>query len=144
MTRVKGIAGQSLRHESAIKQVMGRADYTDDIVMPEGALHAYLGLSQIAAGRIVAMDLGAVEAAPGLWAWLTAKDVPGSMMSADRRHDEPVSRPIGSNFMVRRCLPWSPQAAMRRAGRRNWHRSIMRPRPMSRTWPRHWRRAIRM
>ena len=91
MSGGKGTTGQSLRHESAIKQVMGRADYTDDIALPEGALHAYLGLSQIAAGRIVAMDLSAVEAAPGVVGVLTAKDVPGvNDVSPTGRHDEPL------------------------------------------------------
>ncbi|MBR9842330.1 MAG: xanthine dehydrogenase molybdopterin binding subunit [Rhodobacteraceae bacterium] len=91
MSGVKGAAGQDLRHDSAIKQVMGRADYTDDIALPEGALHAYLGLAQIAAGRIVSMDLSAVEAAPGVIGVLTAKDVPGvNDVSPTGRHDEPL------------------------------------------------------
>ncbi|WP_243613234.1 xanthine dehydrogenase molybdopterin binding subunit [Shimia aestuarii] len=91
MSNVKGIAGQDLRHESAIKQVTGGADYTDDIALPEGALHAYLGLSTVAAGRIVAMDLSEVETAPGVVGVLTAKDIPGvNDISPTGRHDEPV------------------------------------------------------
>ena len=52
-------------HESAEKHVTGRADYTDDLVLPQGALHAYLGLSTVAHGRILSMNLDAVRAAPG-------------------------------------------------------------------------------
>ena len=91
MSNVKGIAGQDLRHDSAIKQVTGAADYTDDIALPEGALHAYLGLSTVAAGRILAMDLSEVAAAPGVVGVLTAKDIPGvNDISPTGRHDEPV------------------------------------------------------
>src|SRR5690349_12848520 len=45
---VKAPAGrlhESTPHDSAIKQVAGRAEYVDDIAEPEGTLHAYLGLS---------------------------------------------------------------------------------------------------
>ena len=36
---------ESTPHDSAAKQVAGRADYVDDLTEPEGTLHAYLGLS---------------------------------------------------------------------------------------------------
>ena len=51
-------------HDSASKHVTGRADYTDDLVEPAGTLHACLGLGKIAHGRITALDLAAVRAAP--------------------------------------------------------------------------------
>ena len=35
---------ESTPHDSAIKQVAGRAEYVDDLTEPEGTLHAYLGL----------------------------------------------------------------------------------------------------
>src|SRR5665213_2151370 len=35
---------ESTPHDSAAKQVAGRADYVDDLTEPEGTLHAYLGL----------------------------------------------------------------------------------------------------
>ena len=44
-------------HDSAIKHVTGRADYTDDLPEPQGLIHAYLGLSECAHGRITGMDL---------------------------------------------------------------------------------------
>ncbi len=69
--------GKALAHDSAALHVAGAATYVDDILEPEGCLHLAPGLSQIAKGRIKAMNLDAVRAAPGVVAVLTAKDVPG-------------------------------------------------------------------
>ena len=78
-------------HDSAIKHVTGRADYTDDITEPAGTLHAYLGLAEIAHGEIEAMDLAEVRAAPGVVGVLTAADIPGvNDISPTGRHDEPL------------------------------------------------------
>ena len=60
------MAGHTLRHESAHLHVSGAADYIDDIPLPAGTLHAALGMSRIAHGRILAMDLKAVAASPGV------------------------------------------------------------------------------
>ncbi len=78
-------------HDSAARHVAGEAVYIDDIAAPEGLLHAYLGLSRIAHGRLVSLDLAPVLAAPGVVAVLTAADVPGvNDISSTHRHDEPV------------------------------------------------------
>ena len=78
-------------HESAIKHVTGRADYTDDIATPAGTLHAYLGLSDTAHGNICELDLSAVIAHPGVIGVLTAKDIPGDNdISPTGLNDEPV------------------------------------------------------
>ena len=88
---VKGAAHSSIIHESAEKHVTGRADYIDDLNEPSGTLHAYLGLSEVAHGRITAMDLAAVCAAPGVHLVLTADDIPGENdISPTGLHDEPV------------------------------------------------------
>src|SRR5690606_23514197 len=58
---------------------------------PAGTLHAYLGLSSVAKGKILSMDLSDVEQAPGVVAVLTARDVPGSNdVSPTGLHDEPI------------------------------------------------------
>ena len=86
-----GHTGTDAKHDSAIKQVMGRAEYTDDIPEPVGTLHAYLGCSQVAHGVIKAMDLRAVLAVKGVIGVLTAEDVPGvNDVSAVHAGDEPV------------------------------------------------------
>ncbi|MFD2740060.1 xanthine dehydrogenase molybdopterin binding subunit [Sulfitobacter aestuarii] len=92
--RVAGIAGgvhQDRKHDSAIKHVTGRAEYTDDIAEPVGTLHAYLGLSTRAHALIRDIDFSAVRAAPGVVAVLTAADIPGvNDVSPTGRDDEPI------------------------------------------------------
>ena len=86
-----GHTGTDAKHDSAIKQVMGRAEYTDDIPEPIGTLHAYLGCSKVAHGTIRSMDLSAVLAVEGVIGVLTAADIPGvNDVSAVHAGDEPV------------------------------------------------------
>ena len=88
---LRGGVHNDLAHESAAKHVSGRADYTDDIPEPVGTLHAYLGLADIAHGRIRSLGLSAVHAAPGVVAVLTAADIPGvNDISPTGLNDEPV------------------------------------------------------
>ncbi|MEM7319723.1 MAG: molybdopterin cofactor-binding domain-containing protein, partial [Pseudomonadota bacterium] len=78
-------------HDSAVKHVTGRADYTDDIAQPEGTLHAYLGVSDVAHAVLKDMDLSDVLAAPGVVGVLTADDVPGvNDISPTGLNDEPI------------------------------------------------------
>lgn len=53
-----------LPHDAALLHVTGVARYVDDIPVPRSTLHLAFGLSTVAAGRITAMDLAAVAAAP--------------------------------------------------------------------------------
>lgn len=79
------------RHDSAHKHVTGLAEYIDDITMPEGALHAYLGLSERAHAHITRLDLEKVRQAPGVIDVLTAPDIPGhNDVSPTGLHDEPI------------------------------------------------------
>ncbi|MCP9482391.1 xanthine dehydrogenase molybdopterin binding subunit [Shimia sp. CNT1-13L.2] len=88
---IRGATRHSIPHDSAAKQVMGRAEYTDDIAEPAGTLHAYLGVSDVAHARLRSIDLSAVRAAPGVVDVLTAADIPGvNDVSPTGRHDEPV------------------------------------------------------
>lgn len=64
-------------HDSARLHVTGAAPYIDDIVEPVGCLHIAPGLANKAAGRIGALDLSPVRAAPGVVAVLTAADTQG-------------------------------------------------------------------
>ncbi|MEM6382905.1 MAG: xanthine dehydrogenase molybdopterin binding subunit [Pseudomonadota bacterium] len=88
---IKGGVHQSTKHDSGPKHVTGEAVYCDDISLPVGALHAYLGLSTIACGSIETMDLSSVRSAPGVVGVLTAQDMPASNdISPTHLHDEPV------------------------------------------------------
>jgi xanthine dehydrogenase large subunit len=90
----------SIVHDSAAKQVAGRADYIDDLLEPEGLLHAYLGLSTKPHADIASIDLSAVRAAPGVVDVLTADDVPAENdISSVHKHDEPV-------FATTRVVTW--------------------------------------
>ncbi|MEQ8481716.1 MAG: xanthine dehydrogenase molybdopterin binding subunit [Hoeflea sp.] len=88
---ITGGAHTPRQHDSAHKHVTGSADYIDDMPMPAGALHGYLGLSARAHARILSMDLEPVRNAPGVVAVLTGADVPGvNDISPSGRDDEPV------------------------------------------------------
>ena len=75
----RGLAGHSVKHDSAWKHVSGQARYIDDMPMPEGLLHAAVGHSEQAHARILSMDLEAVRQYPGVVAVITAKEVPGHL-----------------------------------------------------------------
>jgi xanthine dehydrogenase large subunit len=81
----------STPHDSAEKHVAGSARYLDDLPVLENTAHAYFGLSTVAHGKILSMDIEAVRSAPGVLAVLTAEDIPGhndvSPIGAD---DDPV------------------------------------------------------
>ncbi|WP_375451606.1 xanthine dehydrogenase molybdopterin binding subunit [uncultured Devosia sp.] len=81
----------STRHDSGPKHVAGLAEYIDDIVEPEGTMHAYLALSTHAHAEIVAVDYTAVRAASGVIGVLSADDIPGENdVSPSHKHDEPI------------------------------------------------------
>ncbi len=73
------LVGQALAHDSARGHVTGAAVYVDDLVPREGQLHACVGGSAIVRGRVRAMDLAPVRAAPGVVDVITADDVPGKL-----------------------------------------------------------------
>lgn len=88
---IRGAVHTDRIHDSAIKHVTGSADYTDDISQPQGTLHAYLGVSNVAHATLNAIDLSAVRTAPGVVGVLTAADVPGcNDISPTGQKDEPV------------------------------------------------------
>ncbi|AMM83604.1 xanthine dehydrogenase molybdopterin binding subunit [Martelella sp. AD-3] len=90
-TEISGGMHKARVHDSAHKHVAGTAEYIDDIPEPAGLLHVGLGLSERPHARIAAMDLSAVEKAPGVVAVLSAKDVPGTNdISSGGNHDEPL------------------------------------------------------
>jgi xanthine dehydrogenase large subunit len=77
-------------HESAALHVTGRAAYADDIPEASGTLHAALGLSPVAHGRLLGVDLQRLQALPGVVAVLTAADIPGVNDCGPIVHDDPI------------------------------------------------------
>ena len=84
------VVGVARPHESAHLHVQGNAPYIDDLPELAGTLHAALGLSPIAHGRVVSMSLDAVRAMPGVVAVLTAEDIPGPNDCGPVMHDDPI------------------------------------------------------
>lgn len=82
--------GVGVPHESAHLHVTGRAAYTDDVPERAGTLHAALGLSPVAAGRLVAIDRERLLALPGVVAVFTASDIPGVNDCGPVIHDDPI------------------------------------------------------
>ena len=84
------VAGQPLPHESAHLHVAGRAPYIDDLPELAGTLHAALGLSPLAHGRLKHIDVAGLKALPGVVAVLTAADIPGLNDCGALVHDDPI------------------------------------------------------
>ena len=82
--------GISRPHESAHLHVAGEAAYIDDLPELAGTLHAALGLSPVAHGRLLAIDLAVLRAQPGVVAVLTAADIPGPNDCGPILHDDPI------------------------------------------------------
>jgi xanthine dehydrogenase large subunit len=80
-------------HDSAQLHVSGRAQYADDIPLPANALHGAFGMSSIAHGRVIKLDLAPVKAAPGVVAVFAAEDVPGDNNYGSAVHDDPIFAP---------------------------------------------------
>ena len=75
--KAMGSVGVDRAHESAHLHVAGEATYIDDITELAGTLHAALGLSPVAHGRLVRIDVARLRAEPGVEAVFTAADIPG-------------------------------------------------------------------
>jgi xanthine dehydrogenase large subunit len=84
------LSSRALAHESAALHVAGEATYTDDIAEPRDTLHAALGVSPIAHGRIRGVDLARVRAASGVVDVIVAADIPGWNDIGPIQHDDPV------------------------------------------------------
>ncbi len=89
----------SQKHDSGPLHVTGAARYTDDIPTPANTLHLAFGQSTIARGTIEQLDLGPVEAADGVVAVLTARDLPFDNDVSPSAHDEPLLSPGPVNYI---------------------------------------------
>jgi xanthine dehydrogenase large subunit len=79
-----------LPHDAAPLHVTGAARYIDDLPVPAGTLHLAFGLSEVAKGKITALDLAEVKSAAGVVAVLTADDLPFANDVSPSAHDEPL------------------------------------------------------
>ncbi|ARO13639.1 xanthine dehydrogenase large subunit [Ketogulonicigenium robustum] len=81
---------KSLPHDAALLHVTGKARYTDDIPAPRDALHLAFGMSTIARGKILSIDLTDVRAAAGVHSVITLEDLPFDNDVSAVAHDEPL------------------------------------------------------
>ena len=88
--QIGAVVGSSRTHESAALHVSGEATYIDDIAEAAGTLHAALGLSPVAHGRLLAIDLELLKRQPGVVAVYTAADFPGENNCGPLLHDDPI------------------------------------------------------
>jgi len=82
--------GISRAHESAHLHVAGAAPYVDDLPELAGTLHAALGLSPVAHGRITAFAIDTIRALPGVVDVIVAADIPGANDCGPIVHDDPI------------------------------------------------------
>ncbi|MBD3764117.1 MAG: molybdopterin-dependent oxidoreductase, partial [Rhodobacterales bacterium] len=82
--------GRPLPHDAAPLHVMGAARYVDDIPLPAGCLHLAFGLSEVAHGEILSVDLAAVRAAPGVVAAWGPDDLDPMPDCSPSAGDEPL------------------------------------------------------
>ena len=82
--------GVSRPHESAALHASGRARYVDDIPEAAGTLHAALGLSPLAHGHLLGLDLERLHAMPGVVRVITAADITGRNDCGPIVHDDPI------------------------------------------------------
>ena len=82
--------GISRPHESAHLHVAGAAPYIDDLPELAGTLHAALGLSPVAHGRLLGIDIALLRSQPGVVAVYTAADIPGLNDCGPIVHDDPI------------------------------------------------------
>uniref|UniRef100_A0A8C2DMM8 xanthine dehydrogenase n=1 Tax=Cyprinus carpio TaxID=7962 RepID=A0A8C2DMM8_CYPCA len=81
MLYVDDVVGQPIMHLSALKQATGEAIYCDDIPCYENELHLALVTSTKAHALIKSIDTSDAMAVPGVVAFISAKDIPGSNMT---------------------------------------------------------------
>ena len=74
---IRGAVHTSMRHDSAVKHVTGRAVYIDDMPVQQNCQETALVLSPHAHARIVSIDISQAAGMPGVSAIVSAQDIPG-------------------------------------------------------------------
>lgn len=117
----RGTPGQGTVHESAARHVSGQAVYIDDMTMPKGSLHAYVGLSSIAHGIVSSLCLTAVREAAGVVDVITRDEVPGIVDIGPVFPGDPLMVGVGDTVefhgQVLFAVAATSYAAARRAAR---------------------------
>jgi xanthine dehydrogenase molybdopterin binding subunit/xanthine dehydrogenase small subunit len=83
-------ASRSLRHDSAVGHVTGRAVYVDDAAQKRTMLDVWPVMAPHARAKITRRDATKARGLPGIAAVLLAEDIPGENNVGPVRHDEPM------------------------------------------------------
>ena len=122
-----GVVGKAHAHESAPLHVSGSASYIDDLPELAGTLHAALGLSPLAHGRLRGIALDALRALPGVVDVIVATDIPGRNDCGPIVHDDPILADADVRYLGQplfAVLATRRDAARRAAARANEFVSI--------------------
>ena len=87
---IRGAVHTSMRHDSAVKHVTGRAVYIDDMPVQQDCQETALVLSPHAYARILSIDISQAAGMPGVSAVVSAQDIPGRNDIAPVFSDEPL------------------------------------------------------
>ena len=95
----------SMKHESAVGHVTGRAIYADEQHEPVGLLCLWPVQAPHAHARFRIVDLAAARAMPGVRGVLTAADIPGENNTGPIKHDEPLM-PVDTVEFYGQAIAW--------------------------------------
>ncbi len=79
-----------MRNYDSIQHVRGESIFVDDLAAPAGTLYAGIIHSNIAHGKLLALDTAKALALDGVQAVITAKDIPGENQIGGIVQDEPL------------------------------------------------------
>lgn len=82
--------GKPHKHDNARQHVSGSSLYIDDKRELQGTLHIAPGYANETCGKIISLDLSAVEASKGVVCVLTAKDIPAINDCSPAFGDDPI------------------------------------------------------
>ncbi|MBD3924229.1 xanthine dehydrogenase family protein [Nocardioides cavernae] len=71
--------GTEFGRRDGVDKASGRSRYTDDLASVPGTLHAAIARSEVSAGRLLAVDVDAARAFPGVVDVVTASDAPATL-----------------------------------------------------------------
>ncbi len=79
-----------MKNIDTLLHVKGESQFTDDLIVPEGTLHAAVFSSPIAYGKITRLNLETAKQIDGVYDILTAEDIPGDNQIGVIVPDEPL------------------------------------------------------
>jgi xanthine dehydrogenase large subunit len=108
-----------MKHIDGAYHVTGKSEYVDDVLPPDGMLHAAVVGSTVAHARIIGIDLAAARDIEGIHEIILASDIPGENQIGPLIPDEPLLASTDVHFIgqpIAIVVAQSPADARRGAG----------------------------